>query len=346
MNRLSQGQALSSPAHGKYSCHRVQRLELARWLLASLALAAAGTSTAADVFPSRPVKLVAPYSAGGPTDTAARLMAEALSRQLGQSVVVENRTGAGGVIGTEAVAHAPPDGYTLLVSAAATFTVVPAVKKVSYDPEKDFIALGQIWYAAQAVVVKSPPKFKTLAELIAHAKANPDKLSFGSAGNGTTTHLSIGLLSREAGVRLIHVPYRSTSNSVVDVMGGNIDAIFGDISTVAPQVKSGALTALAVTARQRSSLLPNVPTTAELGWPEINTANWYGLHALAGTPPAVVERLKTAVRAAQLDPAYQAALTAIANSTGTVGAEAYADMIRQEAQRLAPIVRSMGVRFD
>lgn len=344
MKDIWKSQAPALPAQS--SCFRGKRWSPAGWLLASLALVVAGTAAAADVYPSRSIRLITPYSAGGPTDTASRLMAEALGRQLNQTVVVENRTGAGGVIGTEAVLNSPPDGYTLLASAAATFTIIPAVKKVAYDPLKDFVPLGQIWNAAQAVVANPKSNFKTLADLIAYAKANPNKVSFGSAGNGTTTHLSMGLLSREAGVSLVHVPYRSTSNSVVDVIGGQISAIFGDISTVAPMVKSGKLTALAVTASERSPLLPEVPTTAEAGLPEIATVNWYGLHAHAATPSAVIARLKTAVRAAQMDPAYKASLAKLSNSTGTVGAEAFDEMIRREIKRLYPLVRSMGVTFD
>ena len=319
---------------------------IAKGVLAALAAGMAITGAVADEYPSRTVRIISPMQAGGSTDTAARLIAEALGRQLGQTVIVENRSGAGGAIGTEIAARSQADGYTIVLSAAASFTIVPAVKKVGYDPKKDFVPLGQIWSAAQALVVRAQSNIKMVTDLVAYAKANPGKLTFGSAGIGTMTHLSIGLLSQEAGINVNHIPYKSSGQSITDVLGGQIDAIFGDISTLAPQVQSGALTALAVTAPQRSLLLPNVPTMAEAGLPGVRTVNWFGLHALARTPPAVLERLKTAVRAAQMDPAYQASLTKIANSTGTVGAERFAEMIREEAQRLAPIVRSLGISFD
>ena len=319
---------------------------IAKGVLAALAFGMMMTRAVADEYPSRSIRIVSPMAAGGSTDTAARLIAEALGRHIGQSVIVENRSGAGGVIGTEAAARAQPDGYTLLLSVAPTFTIIPAAKKVSYDPVNDFVPLGQVWSAPQVLVVRSRSNMKTVAELVAYAKANPGKVTFGSAGNGTMTHLSIGLLSQEAGINVNHIPYKSSGQSVTDVLGGRIDAIFGDISTLAPHVQSGALTALAVTAAQRSLLVPNAPTMAEAGLPGVRTINWFGLHALARTPPAVLERLKTAVRAAQLDPAYQASLAKIANSTGTVGAERFAEMIREEAQRLAPIVRSLGISFD
>jgi len=304
------------------------------------------TGVVADEYPSRPVRIITAMAAGGLSDRAIRLIADALARQLGQPAVVENRSGAGGVIGTEAAARAPADGYTLLVSMASTFSIIPAVKKASYDPMKDFVPLGQIWYAPQALVVGSQSSIRTVGELVAFAKANPGKLSFASAGNGTSTHLSILLLEREAGIKVIHVPFRSGGQTVASLLGGQVDAVFSDISALVPHIQSGSLKALGVTAPKRSPLLPNVPTMAESGLPGVSTINWFGLHAIAGTPPAVLERLKAAVRAAQLDPAYQAALAKNAMTTGTVGAEPFAEMIREEAQRLAPVVRESGITFN
>ena len=300
------------------------------------------TPARADEYPSRPIKIIAPIAAGGPSDTAARLVAQALSRHINQSVVVENRTGAGGVLGTEMVANAPADGHTLLLSIAATFTVIPLSKKVGYDPEKDFIALGQIWQAPQALVVNIESKFKTVADLVSYAKTNPGKLTFGSAGIGTTTHLSIELLQRDAGIEVTHVPYRGTSQSVADIMGGTIDAAFGDISNVVPFVDGGKLAALATTGTARSPLMANVPTTTESGISGVRTVNWYGLHVNSKTPPDIVEKLKSAVLATQNDPEFKAVLAKNATSTGTVGDEAFDKMIQEERQRLTPVIRSLG----
>ncbi|MBI4291348.1 MAG: tripartite tricarboxylate transporter substrate binding protein [Betaproteobacteria bacterium] len=319
---------------------------VAKAVLTVLALGIMNTGAVADEYPSRPVRIITAMAAGGLSDRAIRLITDPLERQLGQPLIVENRSGAGGVIGTEVAARAPADGYTLLVSMASTFSIIPAVKKASYDPLKDFVPLGQIWYAPQALVVRSKSSIKTVAELVAYAKANPGKLSFASAGNGTSTHLSILLLTREAAIDVIHVPYRSGGQSVADVLGGQVEAVFSDISALVPHIQSGTLTPLAVTAPQRSPLLPNVPTMAEVGLPGVSTINWFGLHALAGTPPAVLERLKAAVRAAQLDPAYKAALAKNSMTTGTVGAERFAEMIQEESQRLAPVVRSSGITFN
>jgi tripartite-type tricarboxylate transporter receptor subunit TctC len=300
------------------------------------------TPAFADDYPSRPIKIIAPIAAGGPSDTAARLAAQALSRHLAQSVVVENRTGAGGVVGTEIAANAPPDGYTLLLSIAATFTVIPLSKKVGYDPENDFVALGQIWQAPQALVVSANSPFKSAADLVSAAKANPGKVTFGSAGIGTTTHLSIELLKRDANIDVTHVPYRGTSQSVSDIMGGTIDAAFGDVSNVSPFVEGGKLKALATTGAERSQLMPDVPTTTEAGIPGVRTVNWYGLHVQAKAPREIQDKLKAAVLATQNDPEFKAALTKNATSTGTVGAEAFDRMIREERQRLAPVIRSLG----
>jgi tripartite-type tricarboxylate transporter receptor subunit TctC len=294
-----------------------------------------------DEFPDRALRIIAPISAGGPSDTAARLAAVALSRQLKQNVIVENRTGAGGVVGTEAARTAPADGYTLLESIAATFSVIPTAKAVSYDPEKDFIPLGQIWSAPQAFVVSSSSRFKTVAELVAYARDNPGGVTFGSAGVGTTTHLSILLLQQAAGITVTHVPYRGTINSVADIMAGNIDAAFGDVSNVLPFIEAGKLTVLATTGPERTPLLPNVPTMKEVGLRGVVTVNWYGLHVSSKTPAEVVAILKAAVRAVQDDPEFKAALAKNGTSTGTAGADAFAILIHEERERLAPIVQKL-----
>ncbi len=317
---------------------------IARIMLAALALST--TAAIADEYPSHPVRIINAMAAGGLSDRAIRLISDSLAKQFGQPVVIENRSGAGGIIGTEAAFRSPADGYTLLVSMSSTFSIIPAVKKASYDPFKDFVPLGGIFYAPQALVVRSQSPLNSVRELVAYAKANPGKLSFASAGNGTSTHMSILLLEREAGIKVIHVPFRSGGQTVASLLGGQVDAVFSDISALIPHIQSGALKALAVTAPKRWPLLPDVTTMAENGLPGVATINWFGLHALAGTPPAILERLKSAVRAAQLDPAYQAALAKAGMSTGTIGAEAFGEMVRQEAERMAPVVRESGITFN
>ena len=313
---------------------------------AALTLALAAGDAAGDEYPSQPIRFVVPFSAGGPTDTAGRLIAGPLQKQLGQPIVIENRPGASGVPATEAVVSGANDGYTLVVGGIAPIVLVPSVRKLRYDVDRDLVPLGLIWRSPQVLAVRASLDVKTVADLVAYAKANPGKLTVGSAGIGTITHLANELFKREAGISLTHVPYRSTSNSVTDLMGGQIDAIFGDVAILSPQVKAGAIKALAITATKRSPLLPDLPTMAEAGLPEVQTEVWYGLLAPARTPAPVLARLKAAVKAAQLDPDYRAALAKFGMEIDNVGAEPFADFIHAESKRWTPILKEAGIKFE
>jgi tripartite-type tricarboxylate transporter receptor subunit TctC len=314
-------------------------------IAALIAVLVAG-SAAADEFPSQPIRFVVPFSAGGPTDTAGRLIAGPLQKQLGQPVVIENRPGASGVIATEGVVSGANDGYTLVVGGIAPIVLVPAVKKLRYDVDKDLVPLGLIWRSPQVLAVRASLDVKTVADFIAYAKSHAGQLSVGSAGIGTITHLANELFKREAGISFTHVPYRSTSNSITDLMGGQIDAIFGDVAILSPQVKAGRIKALAITAAKRSPLLPDLPTTAEAGLPDVRTEVWYGLLAPARTPAPVLARLKAAVKAAQLDPEYRAALLKFGMELDNVGAEPFADFIHAESKRWTPILKEAGITFE
>src|SRR6266545_237731 len=245
-------------------------------------LGAAGAR--ADDYPSRPVTIVVPFTAGGPADTAARTISEVLRRHLGQPLVAENRAAASGITGTEAVALGEADGYTLLLGGIAALALIPPVQKVRYDVERDFAPLGLIWRSPQVFAVRPALDVKTVADFVAYAKPNPGKVTIGSAGNGTVTHLAGELLKRESGIDLLHVPYRSTANSLTDLVGGHINAIFGDVAILQPHVSSGAIRALAITSPERSPLLPDLVTTAEAGFAGVRTEVWYGLLAPARTP--------------------------------------------------------------
>ena len=227
-----------------------------RGFCAALALAVSLSPSLAQDFPSRPVTIVIPFTAGGPADTAARTISEVLRHHLGQPLIAENRPAASGVTGTEAVALGEADGYTLLLGGIAALVLVPPVQKVRYDVAKDFAPLGLIWRSPQVFAVSTKLGVNTVSEFVAHAKANPGKVTIGSAGNGTVTHLAGELLKRESGIELLHVPYRSTANSLTDLVGGHIDAIFGDVAILQPHVQSGAIRALAITSPERSLLLP------------------------------------------------------------------------------------------
>lgn len=315
-----------------------------KWILAGLPLLL-GTPALAAEYPDQPVRFLVPFSAGGPTDTAARLIAEPLRKQLGQPIVVENRPGASGVPGTESVVMGAHDGYTLVVGGIAPIVLVPAVKQLRYDVDKDLVPLGLIWRSPQVLAVRASLDVKNVAELVAYAKKNPGKANMGSAGIGTVTHLAGELFKREAGIEMVHVPYRSTSNSVVDLVSGQIDVIFGDVAILSPHVKSGAIKALAITAARRSPLLPELPTTAEAGFPNVQTEVWFGLFAPARTPAPALERLKDAVRAAQLDPEYQKGLEKYGTDIGDVGAEPFAAFVKAEQARWTPILKATGVKF-
>ncbi len=320
---------------------------IAMWCLLAAATAgiAVPRSAAAD-YPTRPVRLVVPYAAGGPTDVSGRLIAQALRGPLGQSVYVENRAGGGGIPGTEHVINGPADGYTLLLGAQGPLIISPAIKAARYDVEKDIVPVGLIWRSPQVLVVNPKLGVKSMAELVARAKERPGKINVGSAGNGTTPHLSLELLKREAGVDLVHVPYRSTGAGLPDLLSGQIDAAFGDISVMTPHVAAGTLIGLAVTAPERSPLLPALPTTAETGFPTLVVENIYGVVARAGVPADVLKRLEEAVQAAILDPDYRASLGKHGALVTDASAAKYRALLRSEAERWGPIARDAGLKVE
>jgi tripartite-type tricarboxylate transporter receptor subunit TctC len=313
----------------------------ARGIGAALALAATTATAPAQEFPTRPITLSVPFTAGGPADAAARTISDTLRRHIGQSLVIENRPGASGIPAVEALVHNEHDGYTLLVGGIAPIVLIPPIQRVRYDVEKDLVPLGLIWRSPQVFAVSAKLGVTTVAELVARAKANPGKLTIGSAGNGTVTHLANELLRREAGIDFIHVPYRSTSNSLTDLVGGHIDAIFGDVAITQPQVQAGTIKALAITSTERSSLLPDLGTTAEAGFPKVQTEVWYGLLAPSRAPAAALAKLEAAVANAQRDPAFKEALSKYGINPPPAGREFFAKFIREEEARWTPIVKSV-----
>jgi tripartite-type tricarboxylate transporter receptor subunit TctC len=316
-----------------------------RWSASLAALAVLSAPAAAD-YPIRPVKLVVPYAAGGPTDVAGRLIAQALRTPLGQNVFVENRGGGGGILGTELVINAPPDGYTILLGAPGPLVISPAIKAARYDVEKELAPIGLIWRSPQVLAVNPKLGVKTVAEFVALAKAKPGKLNVGSAGNGTTAHLSLELLKREAGVDLIHVPYRSTGAGLPDLLSGQVDAAFGDVSVMTPHVMSKSLIGLAITSKERSVLLPDLMTTAEAGYPTLIVENIYGLVTRAGVPADIMKQLQAAVQTALADPEYRASLAKQGASVLDASAEQYRELLRSETERWGPIARAAGLKLE
>jgi tripartite-type tricarboxylate transporter receptor subunit TctC len=318
--------------------------KLAVWTCAAAALAVTAGAALADTYPSRTVRMVVPYAAGGPTDLAARKLADLLSPRLGQPVVIENRGGGGGIPGTEAVATATPDGYTLLVGATGPLVVSPSVKKLRYDVDKDLQPVAEIWRSSQLLAVHPKVGIKTFAEFVDYARKNPGKVTIGTAGIGTLPHLLLELMNMEANVRLVHVPYRGTAAVLPNVIGGQIDAIIGDVAVIASNVRSGALVPIAVTAPERSTLLPNVPTVAESGYPRLVAESWYGLMAPAGVPQDAMKKLVPAVQAALADPSFQEALRSQGAKVVATSPEKFGAHLKSEIEKWGPVARAAGLK--
>ncbi len=260
-------------------------------LLAAFALSAAS----AQDFPNRPVTWVVPFTPGGVTDTGARVVAKAFAETLGQSVIIENRAGAGGIVGTEHVVQSKPDGYTVLYGSSGPMATNPYLyKKISYDPIKSFSLIHTMSESPLIMVVNPNTPYKTVAEFVAFAKKNPEKINFGSAGAGTATHLVGELLQKEADIKLSHIPYKGSAPEIVDLLAGTIDVAFDYAVVVKPHIEAGKLRALAVTSDQRMKILPNVPTLKESGYPAAVLAGWSTLVAAAGTPQPIVDKLAKA----------------------------------------------------
>jgi tripartite-type tricarboxylate transporter receptor subunit TctC len=322
------------------------KTSVARALLATLVLLSTIGASVAQDFPSRAVRILVPYSAGGTSDTAARLVAEPLSRQLGQPVYIENRGGAGGLSGTEAFFNMPADGYTLLLAGAGPFAIIPPTRPVSYSVERDVLPLGTIWRSPQLFAVSPRLGVTTMAEFVARARGDPGTLTVGSAGVGALTHLSLELLKREARLDLIHVPFRSAGGTLPALLGDQINATFSDVSLLKSYVQAGKVTPLAIASPQRSPLLPELVTMAEVGLPGIEAENWYGLVVSARTPSAIVARLRAALLATHDDPAYRESLVKQGTSAGEPGAESFDKLIRQEVARWKPIVTAPGFKIE
>ena len=260
------------------------------------ALAAAPVAGAlAQAYPSKPIRVIVPFPPGGSTDFLARIVGQKLTAAWGQQVVIDNRPGAGGTVGAAEAARATPDGYTLLMGAVHHTIATSAYAKLPYDFQKDFAPVTTVAIVPNILVVNPAVPANTVKELIAHAKANPGKLTYGSAGMGTAHHLIGESFNAQAGVDILHVPYKGSSPAVADLIGGQVTLMYDTVSSCLPHIKSGKLHPIAVTGKTRSKMLPYVPTVAEQGIPEYDYSNWMGVVAPAGTPEAVINKLNEAV---------------------------------------------------
>ena len=286
------------------------RRPLIALVAAALALGAAGAS-AADAYPSQPLKMVVGFAAGGGNDVIARIIARELQNTLGQTVVVENRAGAGGLIAATEVAKATPNGYTLLLGSTGNNTVAPLLaSKLSFDPRKDLAPVSLVAESGNVLLVNAKVPANSVKELLALARKEPGKLNYASSGNGSTLHLAGALFAKQADVNIVHVPYRGNSQALTDVQGGQVQMTFSGLPPALQSAKSGQTKILAVTTKERFKSLPEVPTIAEAGVPGYEFSTWYGVFTTGGTDPAIVERLAVAVKNAVAKPEVAAALAA------------------------------------
>jgi tripartite-type tricarboxylate transporter receptor subunit TctC len=297
----------------------------------------------AQTFPTRPVTLVVPYPPGGSADILARTIGQKLGERLGQTVVVENKAGAGTAIGAKAVAVAPPDGYTLLLGTVSSQAINPAMTKVGYDALKDFAAVSPLASIPFVLVAHPSLTAGNMGELIALAKTTPGKVSYASAGVGTSNHLAGELLASAARINLLHVPYKGSAPALNDVIAGHVPLMFDLLATALPAVQSGKLKALAVTGRERTPLLPGVPTAREGGLKDFEVSAWFGVFAPAGTPPAVLDRLNADVTAVLQMPDMQKRLRELGAEPETGSGEAYSRYVRSEAGKWADVVKKAGL---
>jgi len=315
------------------------------WMIAIAGLMAAQQASA-QTYPVRPLRLVVPFVAGGGTDVVARAAAARLGEALGQTVVVDNRPGAGGILGTEMVARSSADGYTLLMGSAGPIAINPSLyPKLSYDPRRDFAPVSLITIMPFLVVVHPGLPVNGAADLIALAKAKPGTLNYGSPGAGSTNHLFGELLRMMAGVDIVHVPYKGVAPATTDLIAGQIQLMSGDMNTLMPHVRTKRLRAIAVTSAKRSSLVPDLPAMAE-AVPGFDTSGWFGILAPAGTPAPVVARLNQELVRATASPELRERVSALGGEIVGSSAEAFAAHVRDEIAKWARVVRTAGIRLE
>jgi tripartite-type tricarboxylate transporter receptor subunit TctC len=315
------------------------------WLLVLVAALCCGAQTLrAEDYPSRPVTLIVPFPPGGSTTIVGRIIAEKMSEALGQQIIVDNRGGAAGTLGTRQAAGAAPDGYTILLGYSGTLSVAPSFyQNVGYDVRKDFAPIGRIGEAPSTLTVHPSFPAKTFAEFIAYAKANPDKVNYGTAGVGSLNHIAGEYLAAKTGIKITHVPYKGSGPVLTDLLGGHIPAAFAPVPTVQANIQSGNLRILAVTSAKRSSLLPDVQTIAETV-PGFEAVLRYGLLAPAGTPRPVIERLNAALKSAlATDDVKQKLAVEGADPSASTPEEYGADIDREESQ-WSKLITSLGIK--
>ena len=313
---------------------------------AGAALALTGLGAVAQEWPSKPVRFIVPYPPGGGTDVIARIVQEPLSRALGQQIVIENRGGAGGAVGTEAAAKSAPDGYTFLFT-LSSHTINPLLYKLSFDVEKDFLSVTTVASLPQLIAANTASPFRTMQDIVSQARAQPGKVAFASVGNGTPSHIAGELLKLRTGINLLHIPYKGGGPATTDVLGGQVPLLFVSIPAAMGFVKSGKLRPIAVTTLKRSPAAPDVPTVAEaLGIADYEVDSWYAIFAPARTPQAVVARMQHEVaRVVQLPDVKQKLLEQGADAVGNTPAE-LDQTVKAELRKWAALIQQAGIKLE
>jgi len=313
------------------------------FLILAAALLPAGAL--AQAYPSKPVRLIVGFPAGGPADLFGRALAQGMAAELGQPVVVENISGVGGVLGVERAAKAAPDGYTLCINSASPLVIAPySLTKIPYDVKKDFAFLTLVVRVPEVLAVHPSVPVNSLAELITYAKANPGKVNFGSAGSGSITHLAGELLKAEAKIDIVHVPYKGAAPAVNDLLGGQVQMGIFDVPVLLGHIRSGKLKALTITSAQRAPSLPEVATTTELNYPNVNSDNWYGLLAAAATPPEVQKRIHAAAVGALRSKAVEEQFARVGGIASPGTPQDYLAFIAAEQAKWSKIVQAIGFK--
>jgi tripartite-type tricarboxylate transporter receptor subunit TctC len=316
-------------------------------VIALLAAFAAISPVAGQEYPSRLVRLVVPQAAGGGTDTFARAIGQRLSERWGQSVVIENKAGAGGVVGTDFVAKSPADGYTLLVTYEGSQAINQSLyEKLPFDSLKDFYPVATIAVTPFILVAGPRVQATTLREFIAFARANPDRLSYGSAGNGSVNHLLGEMLKTEAGIRLVHVPYKGASAAIADVMGGHLDAAFASVPSVISSVQSNVVRALAVSSAKRIAVAPDIPTIAEAGFQKFDVNPWWGILGPAGLSPAIAQKISVDVAEILKTPEMQDVLAKQGATPLISSPEAFRDLLAKDIEKWSKVVKASGATIN
>ena len=297
-------------------------------------------------WPTKPIKLVVGYAAGGATDVVARLVANKMGGELGQSIIVDNRTGANSNVGAEIVARAPADGYTLYVYTIANTINASLYNKLGYDPIKDFEPIGMMAKIPNLLVVNPSLPIHSVQDYIKYAKESKDGITFASSGSGSSIHLSGEMFKMKTGLNMLHVPYRGSAPAVSDLLGGQVQSMFDNSPSSMPHVKAGKLRALAITSKERSPLLPDVPTIAESGFPGFEVQSWFGLSAPAGTPDAVIKRLNTALNMALKDPTIKQRLADLVATTAPGTPDDMRKFVASELKGWNEVVKASGAKAD